>query len=257
MQAAASALALKASNLRKRIEVRGIDLADVRRQAPQLVPPVRCVTDKGEALPIRASVARHAPVRVLPAHQDRLREAKFDLCARYRVETNENAILAQFLEEAFPEWLPSKLELRSYNSHLHTFTAGGVVYADPNPEWEIKVRNERRARLGGIAREEGEAFVYEYDMGDSWRHQVVVEELLVESEDVVRPLCLAGERACPPEDCGGVQGYYEKLECLRDPDHEEHEQTKTWIEGMTGGPFDPDVFDLEAVNRALQAFHHP
>ncbi len=51
------------------------------------------------------------------------------------------------------------------NSHLHTFTAGGVVYADPSPEWEIEVRNERRARLDGIAREEGEAFIYEYDLG--------------------------------------------------------------------------------------------
>ena len=51
-----------------------------------------------------------------------------------------------------------------------------------------------------------------------------------------------------------VLGYYETLECLRDPGHEEYEQTKTWIEGMTGGPFDPDVFELEAVNRALQAF---
>ncbi len=139
------------------------------------------------------------------------------------------------------------------NSHLHTFTAGGLVYADPNAKWETDVRNERRARLDGIAREEGEAFVYEYDMGDSWRHQVVVEEILVEAEGAVRPSCLAGERACPPEDSGGVHGYYEKLECLRDPDHEEHEQTKTWMEGMSGGPFDPDAFDLEAVNRAFEA----
>src|SRR5688572_22968103 len=69
------------------------------------------------------------------------------------------------------------------NSHLHTFTGGGVVYADPNPEWEIEVRNERRARLGSIAKEEGEAFIYEYDMGDSWRHQVVVEKVRVESGD--------------------------------------------------------------------------
>jgi hypothetical protein len=60
------------------------------------------------------------------------------------------------------------------------------------------------------------------------------------------PVCLAGERACPPEDCGGVHGYYETLARLRDPDDDEHEQTKTWIESMTGGPFDPDAFDLEA-----------
>jgi hypothetical protein len=139
------------------------------------------------------------------------------------------------------------------NSHLHTFTAGGVVYADPSPEWEIEVRNERRARLGGITREEGEAFIYEYDLGDSWRHQVVVEEVRVEPGDAEGPLCLGGERACPPEDSGGVQGYYEKLECLRDPDHEEYEETKTWIEGMSDGPFNPDAFDLKAVNQALKA----
>jgi len=56
------------------------------------------------------------------------------------------------------------------NSHLHTFTAGGVLYSDPDPEWEIDVRDERRVRLGQIATEEGEALVYEYDLGDSWRY---------------------------------------------------------------------------------------
>jgi len=137
------------------------------------------------------------------------------------------------------------------NSHLHTFTAGGVLYADPSPEWEIEVKDERRVRLQLIAREEGEAFVYEYDMGDSWRHQVLVEEVRWGDSD--GPVCLAGERACPPEDCGGVQGYYETLEILRNPRHEEYEHTRTWIESMTGGPFDPDAFDLNAVKAALNA----
>src|SRR5437867_2273928 len=61
--------------------------------------------------PIRPS-ARRAPPRVLPAHVDRLREAKFDLSARYRVETDETAVLAQFIEEAFSGWLASKLETK-------------------------------------------------------------------------------------------------------------------------------------------------
>jgi hypothetical protein len=137
------------------------------------------------------------------------------------------------------------------NSHLHTFTVGGVLYSDPSPEWEIDVRDEGRARLSQIAREEGEAFVYEYDLGDSWQHQVLVENVWIGSGDEV-PLCLAGERACPPEDCGGVQGYYGTLECLRDPRHDEYEDTKTWIENMTGGPFDPDAFDIERINAALR-----
>ncbi len=126
------------------------------------------------------------------------------------------------------------------NSHLHTFTAGGVLYAAPNAEWEIEVKDERRVRLAQIAREEGEAFVYEYDLGDSWQHQVLVEEVQVGSGDEV-PVCIAGERACPPEDCGGVQGFYDTLAILRDPGHEEYEDRKVWIESMTGGPFDPDA----------------
>jgi hypothetical protein len=117
-----------------------------------------------------------------------------------------------------------------------------------------RVPNGRsRYGLRQIVSEEGEAFIYEYDMGDSWRHQVLVEEVGFESGNKA-PLCLGGERACPPEDCGGVHGYYEMLEILRDPAHEEYANTKTWIESMTGGPFDPDVFDVEAVNRSLERF---
>jgi hypothetical protein len=139
------------------------------------------------------------------------------------------------------------------NSHLHTFTAGGVLYSDPSPEWEMPVKDERRVRIEQIAREEGEAFVYEYDLGDAWRHQVLVEEVRVERGAAEGPSCLAGERACPPEDCGGVSGYYETLKILGDPSHDEYEDTKTWITSMTSGPFDPDAFDLEAVNAALKA----
>ena len=138
------------------------------------------------------------------------------------------------------------------NSHLHTFTAGGVIYADPSPEWEIDVKDERRFRVERIAREDGEAFIYEYDMGDSWRHQVLVEEVRIGWGGTDGPVCLSGARACPPEDCGGVHGYYETLEILRNPRHEEYEQTKRWIEGMTGGPFDPEAFDVETVNTALR-----
>lgn len=136
------------------------------------------------------------------------------------------------------------------NSHLHTFTAGGVVYARPDPEWDV--RDERRVRLAQVVKQAGEAFVYEYDMGDSWRHQVVVEQVRAGTDGEV-PVCLAGERACPPEDSGGVHGYYEKLECLRNPRDPEYRETKNWIEGMTGGPFDPDAFDIKEANAALRA----
>jgi hypothetical protein len=139
------------------------------------------------------------------------------------------------------------------NSHLHTFTVGGVLYAEPSPEWEVDVRDERPVRLADVAREEGEAFVYEYDLGDSWRHQVLVEAVIVEAGEPRGPRCLGGERACPPEDSGGIDGYYETLRTLRDPDDDEHQRTRVWVESMTGGPFDPNGFDLEAANESIAA----
>ena len=140
------------------------------------------------------------------------------------------------------------------NSHLHTFTAGGVLYAEPSPEWGVEVRDERRVRLADVAREEGEAFVYEYDLGDSWRHQVFVEEVIAGGTDEAgRPRCLGGEMACPPEDSGGVSGYYEMLLTLRDAAGDEYESTRAWVESMTGGPFDPDAFDLEEANKSIEA----
>lgn len=137
------------------------------------------------------------------------------------------------------------------NSHLHTFTAGGTVYAVPSPDWDVEMEDERRFRLEQVAKETGEAFVYEYDLGDSWQHQVLVEAVRFE-KGPAEAACLAGERACPPEDSGGVHGYYEKLECLRDKRHPEHRETKRWLDDVSGGPFDPEAFDLASVNRALK-----
>jgi len=68
----------------------------------------------------------------------------------------------------------------------------------------------------------------------------------VEGEE--KPGCTAGARACPPEDCGGTTGYYHLLVALSDPDHEEHDTILEWV----GGKFDPNAFDVVAVDRALK-----
>jgi len=91
-------------------------------------------------------------------------------------------------------------------------------------------------------------FVYEYDFGDSWEHELVVEQVLPPEPGATVPICLTGKRACPPEDVGGIWSYADFLEALRDPEHAEHEEYTEWI----GGEFDPEAFDNEAVNRELQ-----
>jgi hypothetical protein len=84
--------------------------------------------------------------------------------------------------------------------------------------------------------------------------------MLLKEKNVRYPLCLDGERACPPEDCGGVWGYAELLEILDDPFHEEHERMKLWLSGWYGN-YDPKHFDCRSVrfdsprrrwNRAFQ-----
>ncbi len=135
--------------------------------------------------------------------------------------------------------------------HLHQFIIGGAYYGEPHPDYETwgpEMRNERHVRLEQIAPGQGVKFLYEYDFGDGWEHELLVEKLLPSEPGVHYPRCLKGKRACPPEDVGGVWGYDSFLEAIRDPDHPEHEDMLGWI----GGEFDPEAFDLDEINSALE-----
>ena len=96
--------------------------------------------------------------------------------------------------------------------------------------------------------EEKARFRYEFVFGDSWWHSGLVERIYPPTSRRLRPVCLAGERACPPEDCGGISGFEEFLKAIRDPRHEEHEEMLSWV----GGSYDPAAFDLAAINARLQ-----
>ena len=132
------------------------------------------------------------------------------------------------------------------NSHLHMFKVDGHEYGEPNPEYDFEVLDESKLTLEKIFAGGTKSFQYEYDMGDSWMHEITLQRE-IESEDT-KPGCTAGARACPPEDCGSVPGYYNLLVVLSDPDHEEHESMLEWV----GGKYDPNAFDATAVDRALK-----
>ena len=137
------------------------------------------------------------------------------------------------------------------DSHLHQFSAGGIDYGEPDPDyaaWGMPVKSERRARLNQIAPLEKARFVYQYDFGDSWDHEILVEKILPPEPEVRYPRCLTGKRACPPEDVGGIWGYEGFLDAIRDLQHPEHEEYLEWA----GGEFDPEAFDLGVVNAELQ-----
>jgi hypothetical protein len=135
------------------------------------------------------------------------------------------------------------------DSHLHQFIIGGVAYCMTDPEFEDDMRSERRVKLERVVAAEKARFVYEYDFGDSWTHLILLEKILPVEPGVHYPQCLAGKRACPPEDVGGVWGYYGFLDAIRLSDHPEHEEMLEWY----GGAFDPEAFALDEVNQALRS----
>jgi hypothetical protein len=134
-----------------------------------------------------------------------------------------------------------------YNAHLHQFIIGDIYYAPKEFDVENTV-DSRKVKLGNTIGMEGEKFWYEYDFGDSWQHEILLEKIVMADDETVTPHCLEGERNCPPEDCGGIWGYQDLLKVLSDPSHEEHESSIAWL----GGPFDPELFDIDDLNRKLQ-----
>jgi len=134
------------------------------------------------------------------------------------------------------------------DSHLHMFTVGGKHYSLPDPEWyDEDLMDERTVKLSDIVSEKQHGFIYEYDLGDSWQHDVLIENVEHPEPGRRYPVCLEGSHACPPEDVGGIGGFYEFLQTIADPDHPEHQNSLEWA----GGNFDPEVFDLDKTNRAL------
>lgn len=141
-----------------------------------------------------------------------------------------------------------QLAMGWYNCHLHEFEILGQAYGQPMPEYDLDVLNEQRFRLNQFLTQEKFKFSYLYDMGDSWDHEILVEKILPPDPETRYPTCIKGKRACPPEDCGGVWGYAEFLEVIRDPQHREHQEMLEWV----GGQFDAEEFDLEEANRQLK-----
>lgn len=137
------------------------------------------------------------------------------------------------------------------NSHMHQFKVGTTYYGTTYPDdfdGMPETRDENKAKISELVAKPKAKFVYEYDFGDSWEHEVVLEKILSPESGVRYPTCLEGKRACPPEDCGGVWGYANLLEVIEDEDHPEHEDMLEWL----GEAFDPESFDVEAVNKALK-----
>ena len=138
-----------------------------------------------------------------------------------------------------------------WDSHLHSFTMKNLATGEkeeigiPSDDFldEMPILPGWEEKMADWFTEENMKVLYIYDFGDDWHHEVKLEKILPNEEGVKYPRCIAGKRACPPEDCGGVWGFSDFLEAVRDPEHEEHERMLEWI----GGEYDPEDFDPKEV----------
>lgn len=133
--------------------------------------------------------------------------------------------------------------------HLHMFEIGErrfEVPEDDQPGSEEGSEDERRHKLKTVLGKATE-FFYVYDFGDGWRHRVTIEADVTPVPERYLPFCVGGERACPPEDCGGAYSYPEFLDAVADPRHPEHLAMREWALG-----FEAESFNITQANALIQ-----
>ena len=135
------------------------------------------------------------------------------------------------------------------NDHMHAFYFGQIEYAGPETADDCGVLCDEDFSLHQVIKRRGQRFTYEYDFGDGWRHEILVEKIESADSQTSLPRCLKGARACPREDCGGVPGYAAMLEAKR---HPTEERLSYWGDPSWVLDFDPEHFDLPAINQLLQ-----
>ena len=137
-----------------------------------------------------------------------------------------------------------------YDYHLHQFSIDGEFYSVISREADMLgdyFKDEKKVKLSKVIPGEKFKFTYEYDFGDSWNHNILVEKIFKPQEDLLHPVCLKGKRSAPPEDCGGKGGYYHLLKAINDPNHPDHADMLEWLEHE----YDPEYFDADIVNGQL------
>ena len=136
------------------------------------------------------------------------------------------------------------------DDHLHEFIIGRKRYGASMPDsfglGDPPV-DEEIVRLNGVAKPKAK-FGYLYDFGDSWTHEVRIERELESETGRREASCVAGENACPPEDCGGAGGYRNMLDILAHPRRKQYGEIREWL----GEDFDPGRFDADQANKRLR-----
>ena len=136
-----------------------------------------------------------------------------------------------------------------FDYQTHAFILDDLRFGNPQKRDNISVEDDRDVSLADLDLEHRSLFTYEYHFGDGgWQVEIKVEKTLVVEKGTIYPSCLAGERAGPPEDCGGLEAFHDMLACIKEPDTD---LGREWIEWL-GPDYDAAACDLPKLNKSLK-----
>lgn len=143
----------------------------------------------------------------------------------------------------------------------HKFRIGEYGYGPTDPDYDADAGGYTSitgVRLDDVVPLDASVFTYEHDCqdgwaheGDKWEHELKLEAIVPLDPAESYPVCVAGERNCPPENCGGAGGYDDLLHTLKTHGHPQY-RGSYWFESR----FDPETFSTMAVNRKLKRFQN-
>ncbi len=143
------------------------------------------------------------------------------------------------------------------NAHLFEFVDGfsdgasiGINFDDGWDEEEKEDAHE--TRVDEVFRQEKQKLHYNYDFGDDWTHLLILEKIT--DDKLIHARCLGGKGACPPEDCGGIWGYYAMVDAINDPKNPEHKDMRDWLGMKKNEDWDVNEFSVEEANQRMIAY---
>jgi hypothetical protein len=135
-----------------------------------------------------------------------------------------------------------------FDYQTHVFALDELRFGNPLKRDDLVVEDDRDVALADLDLEHRERFSYVYHFGEGWQVDIKVEKSGPLEKGLHYPLCIAGDRAGPPEDCGGIEAFHDMLACIKEP---HTELGREWLEWL-GPDYDPIECDLEKINKALK-----
>ena len=204
--------------------------------------------------------------RVFSRFMDQVEELINPHAAAMKKAANEDSLLVlrvDLKDAGCPVWrkirVPAFLTLHQFHQVLqkvmgwwdlydHSFDQAGSFWGESAEEDDnIVYQDESECLLRTLLNEEDDLLHYRYDLPEGWHHIIRVEEVL-DGDGSTEPVCLDGKGSCPPEDCGGPEGFRMLLASLKPDASPELKEDFSWV-----GDFDPDCFNRDEVNRELKS----